>query len=400
MKNICQSGRKQQCWSTALTRGLALSALLVATGCMSASEQHSAMKRIGLSLASATSSITQSIKQIIAPNSTSNGDVLLCEELRGKRLPITKIGGTDALDFQACAEPTTSLESGGEGLVIFETRTIRGGSPDLASGAGIPTLIAGELALPDATTGKVPAVIYIPSRRGYNREMRARSTLYTDRGYAYFSLDIFGNRGGARYVDCQAAVIDAYKALNLLTTHPDIDPERIALAGYSCGGIAALYAALSPAYVGHGKPDTHFRAFVAGAPFCQYEVDEGVSFLPGAVFIGQGDHDYLATPEHCARFMQQARLQERSVVHRVFENASHDLGDTSPLRTSGNQIQWHNCKFKVDRRGAITDQNGKYFFETKCHGTGGYQGGSEDYWRTFDDEAFDFLYAAFSKPVS
>jgi poly(3-hydroxybutyrate) depolymerase len=39
-------------------------------------------------------------------------------------------------------------------------------------------------------------------------------------------------------------IIDAYRALDLLSKHPRIDPDRVALVGTSRGGQSALYASM------------------------------------------------------------------------------------------------------------------------------------------------------------
>ena len=39
-------------------------------------------------------------------------------------------------------------------------------------------------------------------------------------------------------------ILDIYHALDVLANHPSIDPARIALMDFSCGGQATLYASL------------------------------------------------------------------------------------------------------------------------------------------------------------
>ena len=67
-------------------------------------------------------------------------------------------------------------------------------------------------------------------------------------GYATFVLDSFRRRGLAEVCTNGPALVplqrvpDAYGALRLLAAHPAIDPERIALMGFSHGGALTMLA--------------------------------------------------------------------------------------------------------------------------------------------------------------
>ncbi len=100
------------------------------------------------------------------------------------------------LKVPRCSQPITSLEGGGSGTIIFEVKRFAGGeSPRDAPGS---TRIAGELWLPEATdqpgAERVPAVVYVASKRGYKNEIRERRKKYLNRGWAYMALDSFGGR--------------------------------------------------------------------------------------------------------------------------------------------------------------------------------------------------------------
>ena len=99
-----------------------------------------------------------------------------------------------------------------------------------------------------AGNGPFPAVVLLPpcSGRLPPRLEQADAARYTALGYVLLAVDSFGARGiadgctgGGASVDM---VMDAYGALLHLADLPFVDPDRIALVGYSFGGSVALSA--------------------------------------------------------------------------------------------------------------------------------------------------------------
>jgi dienelactone hydrolase len=85
-------------------------------------------------------------------------------------------------------------------------------------------------------------------------------------------LDSFTGRGIAFTAEEQsqlsslAMIGDAYRALELLATHPRIDPARIAVMGFSKGGAVALYSALTRFQRLHGPAGARFAHHIAFYP--------------------------------------------------------------------------------------------------------------------------------------
>src|SRR5690606_15379215 len=103
--------------------------------------------------------------------------------------------------------------------------------------------------LPTEAARPLPAVVMLHSSIG----QASQDWLYVERlpglGIAVLAIDSFGARGVEKTVEdptlvSEASMLaDAYAGLALLAEDPRIDPARIAVLGFSKGGISALYAA-------------------------------------------------------------------------------------------------------------------------------------------------------------
>ena len=89
-------------------------------------------------------------------------------------------------------------------------------------------------------------------------------------------VDSHGGRGigvtqvlGSVAVPVFAFVADAFAVLDLLKTHPGIDPERIGVMGFSKGGATALLAADERAARALSPSSSMFALHVAIYPGCQ-----------------------------------------------------------------------------------------------------------------------------------
>ena len=69
-------------------------------------------------------------------------------------------------------------------------------------------------------------------------------------GISTFAMDSFSGRGIVSTVVNQSQlgrlnmIVDLYRSLNVLASHPRVDPSRIAVMGFSRGAQATLYSSL------------------------------------------------------------------------------------------------------------------------------------------------------------
>jgi dienelactone hydrolase len=152
--------------------------------------------------------------------------------------------------------------------------------------AGEPVTLTGRLRLPGAG-GPYPAVVLLHGSEGPRSGPVARwEWVLRPLGIATFSLDSFSARGLTEVATDQSRlpsltqVYDAFRAVDALAADPRIDPERIAVMGFSRGGVAALYTAM-----------TRFKRSFGGARIAAH-----LPFYPACNFRFAGELDVTGAP--------------------------------------------------------------------------------------------------------
>ena len=197
---------------------------------------------------------------------------------------------------------------------------------------GKPIILAGELRIPKLGTEQLPAVVLVHGSSGISGYVDDWAQWLNAMGIATFVFDSFTGRGLVAVNNDQSQlgrltmIVDAYRALELLAKHPRIDPERIALMGFSRGGQASLYASLVRFQRMHAANAPEYAAYIAFYPDCRttYRGDIDVVGRPIRIFHGSAD-DYNPV-DACRSYVDRLRkvgkdvqLAEYSGAHHVFD---------------------------------------------------------------------------------
>jgi len=191
-------------------------------------------------------------------------------------------------------------------------------------------VLSGNLTLPPGS-GPFPAVILMHGCGGLpSRAITGWEPLLVSWGSATFVVDSFRGRS-LREVCTDALALtgnlripDAYGALKILATHPRIDPARIALMGFSHGGIVTLAAATQWAkrtYASDGR--AAFRAFLPFYPYCNAVIPEVTRGFAAPVRIHIGELDDWTPARTCESLAGAARSNGADVRVAVYKNAHH-----------------------------------------------------------------------------
>jgi dienelactone hydrolase len=222
-----------------------------------------------------------------------------------------------------------SLEATDSGKIWFASAGTLPPSPDGSRFVpGDPVVLSGELGFP-AGNGPFPAMVIAHGCGGNGAVDAAWARTLQEWGYATFVLDSFSGRGlvevctNARLLMGTQRIPDAYGALRALATHPRIDARRVALMGFSHGGILTLGAATTWAretFASEGRPA--FRAFFPFYPYCNtiYPERERIS-APLRIHIGEID-DWTPASS-CIRLVEMLKASGQDAVITVYPGAHH-----------------------------------------------------------------------------
>jgi dienelactone hydrolase len=210
----------------------------------------------------------------------------------------------------------------------FETVTLTDHQFLIGAKDGTPARIGGELRLP-VGTGRFPAVILVHGSYGVGPGVDRWAQEFNSIGVAAFLVDSFTGRGIVQTASDQsqlghlAMIVDAYRALEVLSKHPRIDATRIAVMGFSKGGFVALYASLKRFQRMHGPAGVEFAAYIPFYPSCSVPLleDDQVSDRPIRLFHGTADDWSFIEP--CRQYVARLRRAGKDVQLTEYAGAQH-----------------------------------------------------------------------------
>ena len=203
--------------------------------------------------------------------------------------------------------------------------------------------IWGTLKFPtNASDKNVPVVVIMHGGGGIGIWEEHWMNVFNDMGLATFMVDSNWARRNCKKEFkktmtrwCQEVhrglnrIIDGYRALELLSKHPRIDPARIGCLGISLGARGCLYLNVKRFQKMWGTPGLEYAASVPMYPPCNviFKEDDEITDTPIRIHIGELD-TYLPF-DSCVDYGERLRAKGKDVEVKVYPNAHHGF-DADP----------------------------------------------------------------------
>lgn len=178
--------------------------------------------------------------------------------------------------------------------------------------------LLGYLAKPQAP-GRHPAVVVLHGCGGFGTYDVVAADVLKSYGYVALALDSLGETNVCIQGGDVAEAFDAYAALDWLARQDFVDPDRIAILGFSMGGIATLDSVETGPGAIEKIEKRHFRAALAYYPNCLQRA--GVMTVPTLILVG--DKDDWTPASRCRDMMARRNGKGAPVTLIVYPGATH-----------------------------------------------------------------------------
>ena len=219
--------------------------------------------------------------------------------------------------------------------------------------------VYGKLTIPKDSINsdkKYPLVIGVAGSLGWREHHYEYIKMYQQSGFATFELNSFKSRNISSTVGSQVEVttasiiLDAYKAFEKLSKHPNIDKNKVSITGWSLGGAVALFSGWKPIIKAISK-DLKFASHLSFYPPCFFD-PENTEFTDSPIHILIGELDNWTPAEPCNYFVK--KISDNSNVNlTIYPNSHHSFDSKEPITFNEKGYSFKNCLFKLNKEGDV-----------------------------------------------
>ena len=203
---------------------------------------------------------------------------------------------------------------------------------------------------------KFPLIIGVAGSLGWKSHHLDYLKMYQNLGFATFELNSFKSRditstvGEQNQVTTAAMIVDAYKALEVLSNHPSINKDKISITGWSLGGAVTLFSAWLPLKKAINN-DLKFASHLAFYPPCFFEL-ENLEFSDSPIHILIGELDDWTPSAPCIDLVNQLGKYSNIDI-TVYKDSHHGFDREGGLEINENGYSFKDCMFKLTDDGDV-----------------------------------------------
>ena len=223
-----------------------------------------------------------------------------------------------------------------------------------------PQRVFGNLTLPNLenTSKKIPLIIAVAGSRGWKEHHFEYLEMYQKMGIATFELNSFKSRNVSSTVGTQTEVttammiLDSYKALEILSNHPNIDIDNVAITGWSLGGGVTLFSGWKP-LMDAIDSEYSFAAHLAFYPPC-FVMPKNLEFTISPVHILIGEVDIWTPAAACKELINEINHFKYDFDITVYPESHHsfDVRDTT-AQIIEEGYSFYDCRLKMNDYGTV-----------------------------------------------
>jgi dienelactone hydrolase len=250
---------------------------------------------------------------------------------------------------------------------VYPMQTVTLSTADFLLGKkdGKPAMIAGELRIPKPGTDRLPAVILVHGSGGVGFNSGMWAGELNKAGFATFITDSFTGRGIINTITDQgqlssyAMMNDAFAALAMLAKHPRIDPNKIAIMGFSKGAVPSVYASMNRFQNAYASEGASFAAYIGFYTPCNTALidDEKVSAKPIRLYHGVADDWVPVGP--CRDYVARLKKAGANIDLVEYPGATHafDMQSIQGTVQLPQAVTGRQCHFSEKERGLIVNSD-------------------------------------------
>ena len=210
---------------------------------------------------------------------------------------------------------------------------------------------------------KYPLIIGVAGSLNWGIHHLEYLKMYHEMGFATFQLQSFDSRdvqstvGSQVEVTTAMVILDSYRALEALNTHPNIDTDRSGITGWSLGGGVSLYSAWLPLIDAINNREFMFAAHLPVYPGCMaYPYpNENMQFSTAPIHILIGELDNWVPAAACTELIDKIHASglPHNIDITIYENAHHSFDRVSEVTVNEKGYTLGDCRFPMNEEGAL-----------------------------------------------